>query len=202
LNAKNELRPAVRLDIEFLRFVSAIGIVWFHSGVVGAELGYAGLIVFVMLSVWFSKPDAPACIRKSLEARFQRVIHPWLIWSAIFIFLNFIRGNDFQNVSDLWFMVGGSVHLWYLPFIFFALTALDLIKRLVDKRIIFWTSVIFVGVILVFVPMWRPWSLRLLIPFPQYFHALFALFFGMVLLYAKYINLKLVVVTIGALLAG
>ena len=32
-NIKNKPNPVVRLDIEILRFFSAIGIVWFHSGV-------------------------------------------------------------------------------------------------------------------------------------------------------------------------
>ena len=202
LNIKNKPDPVVRLDIEVLRFFSAIGIVWFHSGVAGAEVGYAGLIVFVVLSIWFSKSDAPASIEKSLANRAKRIIRPWLIWSLIFFLINFVRGKNFQNIGDFWFLVGGAVHLWYLPFIFFALTALDIVKILADKKTIFWFSVISVGVILVSASVWRPWSLQLAIPLPQYFHALFALFFGVMLLYARFINLKLVVVIIAAVVAG
>ena len=40
-----------RQDIELLRILSALAVVAYHSQVAGLEAAYAGLIVFVVLSV-------------------------------------------------------------------------------------------------------------------------------------------------------
>lgn len=40
-------------DIDRLRFVGALGIVWFHVGAPGAAVGHAALLVFMMLLVYF-----------------------------------------------------------------------------------------------------------------------------------------------------
>ncbi|WP_426043717.1 hypothetical protein [Caulobacter sp. DWR3-1-2] len=39
--------------IEWLRVASAAGIVWYHANVTGSYWGYAGLIVFLIMSMMF-----------------------------------------------------------------------------------------------------------------------------------------------------
>ena len=45
----------MRTDVEFLRIIAALGIVWFHSGLdVGRDIAYSGLVVFLIFSSYFA----------------------------------------------------------------------------------------------------------------------------------------------------
>lgn len=114
-------------NIELLRTISAFGIVVFHAGAPGAEIGYAGLIAFTMLTTMF-EADSPHV--RSVGSLAQRLLLPWTFWSVIYIAVRWIAsGRPFHDgmnpIQSLFY--GG--HLWFLPFAFVAITLVGCLKR-------------------------------------------------------------------------
>ncbi|WP_340107308.1 acyltransferase family protein [Pikeienuella sp. HZG-20] len=109
-------RRARNGDIDRLRFVGALGIVWFHIGAPGASVGHAALLMFMMLLVYFSAG-------RPLAERAHRLLMPWLIWSVIYGALKvadaIVSGHPLSSEFDWWMLATGpSLHLWFLPFSF------------------------------------------------------------------------------------
>lgn len=173
-----------RQDIELLRIVSAFGIVWFHSGAKGHELAYAGLTVFLILSTYFARSEGNA--RTLLRRRFERLLIPWLFWFALYGALNLARGAPVLPSGEgtlAALLSGPSIHLWYMPFIFVSLSALDAARRHLPRRAIALASALIALSILASTPLWRPYSLDLGQPWAQYAHASAAIFIGAFLLH-------------------
>lgn len=166
----------MRTDVEFLRLISALGIVWFHSGLdVGKDIAYSGLIVFLVLTSYFSVRSRN---EHSLHSRAARFLIPCVFWSIIFASLNLARGEavfpDHFNVFSK-ILSTPSIHLWYLPFAFICALALDQIKNY-DPKIVSVVATLFFTILLVNAPIWRQWNY--FSPLGQYMHALPAVFIG------------------------
>jgi hypothetical protein len=69
--------------IDLLRCLSAFGVVWFHAGAPAADFALAGLAVFFLLLVLFH-PPGPLSVAPVIKSRADRLLRPWLAWSAIF----------------------------------------------------------------------------------------------------------------------
>jgi hypothetical protein len=166
--------------IEVLRLISAFLIVWYHSELAfGHELAYSGLIVFVFLSAYYS--GASKKISIDFHSKVSRFIWPWLFWSLIYGVGYVATGRPFFKYHHDLFsqvLVGNSIHLWYLPFIFLVLVSLDILKNLFGYMLV--AIVLYFSALFYFIlaESWRPFSLGLPVPFPQYFHALGAVFVG------------------------
>jgi len=105
--------------IELLRYICAVGIVWFHLGGPFAWVGYSALLVFVMLSIFFSMNQTGSAWHKT------RVLKLWLFWSAVYAALKFAQSlyADQPVLSEFhWWMLftGPALPLWFLPFIYVA----------------------------------------------------------------------------------
>lgn len=111
--------------VEWLRFLAAFGIVWFHAqNAPWRDVGYAGLPVFIvvfctLIVIHFNEISFSAFLKK----RSFRLLLPWLFWSGVFIIAKlgqyYISGKqslDFLSPSAL--LIGGNIHLWFLPFAF------------------------------------------------------------------------------------
>jgi fucose 4-O-acetylase-like acetyltransferase len=174
-----------RQDVELLRIISTFLIVWFHTGVVGHEISYSGLVVFLILSMYLSgtnSPDGDFRIRH----RIGRFLVPWAIWFAIYGVKNVLADKpiiqtDHGIVSGI--LSGPSIHLWYMPFTFSCLIVFEIIKKHVPKISIACTSSIFAAIVLACTPAWRVESIRLGYPVEQYAHALSGVFLGAFFLY-------------------
>lgn len=103
--------------IDTLRFLCAIGIVWFHSGAPGNQIAYTALPFFLVL---LAMPS-----RGRLRDRAKRLLRPWLIWSTIFaigeVLRAYLRDQDlFSWFQPTMVLYGTMIHLWFLPFAFIA----------------------------------------------------------------------------------
>lgn len=126
--------------VEVVRFISSLGIVFFHVGAPGARLGYGGLLFFVAIGVAFAsdsrQPKRPAAV---IKARAKRLLVPWIFWSGVYGVAKLVKLHGFQN-SDrtgfAWGMLftGTSDHLWYLPFAFVVTTLFALVGPLGEQR--------------------------------------------------------------------
>ena len=75
--APSGLMPTRNGLLDLAKWVGSIGIVWFHIGLPGADIGYAALPFFVAYLAYFG-------VGRPLADRARRLLVPWVIWSAIF----------------------------------------------------------------------------------------------------------------------
>ena len=179
----------MRSDIELLRIVSAFGIVWFHSGVsFGHEISYGGIIAFVILSAYF----AMISNKTDLLPKVFRLLIPCLVWAIIYAGFKYVRGvdvfpQDLNFISKI--LTTPSIHLWYLPFIFFVVLFINMLKKYLPVNIIGISSVFIAIIIILIAPIWR--ELNFISPFGQWAHAFSAVFIGIFFGAADKINSKL-----------
>ena len=193
--------------IELLRIVGAAAVVWFHSGAVGHEYFYFGLSLFIILSVQFEVGHNWGR-SKSFRHRVWRLLWPWLIWFSLFGLISLLRGRPpifLENGIIAGILWGSQGHLWYLPFIFTVLCGVDALKLAASRAQIFYSSVFLLLLILTAVPIWRPWSLQIGVPFAQYMQASSAVLLGAIIgiyKYIKYGDLGLYIVFFGLVCVG
>jgi hypothetical protein len=170
----------MRFDLELIRIVSAFGIVWFHSGIDSKrDVAYSGLVFFVVLSAYFATTSKK---EHKISERVLKFLVPYFIWSALYALFNLIRGVDIfpENYSIInATLASTSIHLWYLPFIFFCILAIDAAKEHCSKNIMGLFSGIAALVFIATAPEWK--SLSYMPPWGQYAHALPAFLVGIFL---------------------
>ena len=120
--------PADRIaGIDRLRIVAAIGIVWFHTTEAPyRQIGYAGLPMFLLIFYsLIARHDAGITARYFLKRRWNRLLKPWLFWSAVYGLCGLAKAAitmDGQGLRGMFtfrtFFTGTSIHLWYLPYAF------------------------------------------------------------------------------------
>ena len=171
----------MRQDTELLRIISAIGIVWFHLELPGADFGYGGLIFFVVLGAFFSIDTNQGFNANFLMRRASRIMWPWLAWSAFFAAINVFRGYPPFPKGNSWLaavLIGPSVHLWYLPFAMLASIASAFAGQLLTCRSRSVLGLSFTVIGLLLVGTLRAEHEALSYPWAQYIHALPAVFLG------------------------
>ncbi|RQP23694.1 acyltransferase family protein [Piscinibacter terrae] len=175
-----------RQDIELLRVLSAFGIVWFHSRAFGGAVAYSGLIAFLILSITLGgksgRPDVETFTR-----RVERLLVPWAFWFAIYGAWNVWQGQaivPLEHGVAAGIMAGPSIHLWYLPFVFLVLIALDFIKAHIPARALALAAGALALVNLATAPWWRPITLTWHYPLLQWADAAGPVLVGVFLLCA------------------
>lgn len=163
--------------VECFRIVSAFGIVWYHAGLTrGHQLGYAGLVYFLVLVAYYEMKRRVAGPR-GLRRLAERLLIPWLFWFAVSAIVKIVKRQPVLPYLDLpSLLVGPSLHLWYLPFAFFCLVITRLTKPWIAVP-----SLLALGLLLITASTWRGLSVNLEAPFPQYVHALPPVLVGIVL---------------------
>ncbi len=163
-----------RADIEGLRLLSAFGIVWFHAGPSGLGLAYSGLVAFLVLSMALGgrsgAPDAATVQRRAL-----RLLRPWLVWFGIYAAFNVARGLPALPLEHgllAGVLAGPSIHLWYLPFVFGALLAVDVLRAHLALRTLAGAAFVLALAVMASAPWWRPATLGLSYPALQWADAL------------------------------
>ena len=171
-----------RYDVDFFRILSAAGIVWYHSGVSsGHEISYAGLVFFVILSVYFGGYAGNK--RKAFLERVQRLLVPWVFWGGLYAASNIILGKPLllcqsgEAIECL--LVGPSLHLWYLPFMFAVLVTLDHLRKSMHILMFASLGAFLATLMLASFSLWRVYSLSLGAPWAQHLHALAGVFVGL-----------------------
>jgi len=197
VNARSQRRQ----EVEVLRIVSAFGIVWYHTASVGRDFAYVGLIAFLITSMYFATRHAVA--PKSVASRARTLLIPWAIWFLFYGLLNVVRHQDFLPMAHGWgtgILAGTSIHLWYLPFIFFCMVGFDWIRTQVDARVLAVVCVVTAGLLLALSRFWREPSLDLIYPYAQYAHALSGVLIGVFLANCDVLSRRDRVLAVAALL--
>lgn len=181
LQAEQATRHA---GIEALRILGALGIIWYHCGAPGASVAYGGLIIFLLLSMYLAARSAPST-QSALRKRARRLLMPWLIWFLCYGALNLAMRRPLvpmENGVLAGVLGGSSIHLWYMPFIFFCLLAHDYLRAALPEWILAYASVALACLVLLTAGLWRPESMELGAPWAQYAHGaaavLMGIFFG------------------------
>lgn len=193
VNYRSVKTVSVRQDVELLRILSAIGIVFYHAGVGDSQITYSGLIVFLILLLYFGG-SKNRTVLESFKSRSQRLLIPWLVWFLIYSIINIITARPAISESNGKIeavLAGPSIHLWYLPFAFFCLLATDTIGNYINGRWLSLGGAIAAGMILFATPLWRPLSLHFPYPYPQYAHAIASVGIGIFLAQLKSIRADL-----------
>lgn len=170
----------MRSDIQFLRAVSAFGIIWFHSGIsAGKEIAYGGLVFFLIISVFFSVRSKR---QHKPHERILRLLLPFLIWSLVYGVINYaffgvIFRENYSLLSKI--LTSPSIHLWFLPFMFAVLVALDTFQ-VSSRNGSFFLGSGLVSIFLILSSFW--WrNFQTADPFGHYLHAIPAVFVGIFL---------------------
>jgi hypothetical protein len=165
-----------RQDIEELRIFAALGIVWYHSQVQGKNIAYTGLVIFLILAVFLSGDNS-----KPVFLRAKRLLVPWIIWFAFYGFLRLCTHNSLiplENGVIAGILTGPRSHLWFLPFIFLVLIAIDGLKHKVGQPTLGYCGAGLAILTLVSSPIWREVSIRSGYPWAQYAQAAAGVFIG------------------------
>lgn len=102
--------------LDLLRFVGALGIIWFHLRLPGGAFALGALHIFTTFAVYFGL-DRPTAERA------RRLLIPWVIWSLIYGALKladgWVGGQGIKAEFALWMLLTGpAIHLWFLPIAF------------------------------------------------------------------------------------
>lgn len=191
----------MRQDIETLRIISAFGIIWFHAGInPGWAESYAGLMVFIILSVFFTMQGSSS---RSLYQRMERLLIPWAVWFVIYGLLNVITGNPFLESSGnlvMAILAGTKIHLWFLPFIGGVTLALVICKRLLSLSAMAITGVVVACVLICSLGWIKHYEFGR--PFDQYVNALPAVFVGVFYGGFSALNRQMKILCLGLLIAA
>jgi hypothetical protein len=167
--------------IECLRIVAAFGVVWFHSGLDGQLVAYSGLVVFLALSAYFATV-APSTKKHLASDLAIRLFVPWICWFIVYSAVNYFRGLPVLRasngqISDI--LVGPAIHLWYLPFILFAVPTIKFVKRWLSPNLFLFAATVlaYLGLLTTIIS----YSWRLDAPYPQYLFAIAPVATGIVL---------------------
>jgi len=161
-----------RGDIELIRIIGAFGIVWYHSGSIGHEIAYSGLVIFIILSMYLdgiNRTDNFDFLQKV-----RRILVPWLVWFIIYGVINYVTKKpivSIQNGLISGVLSGTQIHLWYMPFIFICLILFRLCRKFIQNNHIAYIGALISTFILLSSPLWREKSLQFGYPFSQYVHA-------------------------------
>lgn len=112
-------KPLRNGSIEVLRYVCAVGIVWFHLGGPVAWIGHSALLVFIILSVYFAMSQAGNSWGRT------KTLKLWAFWSAVYAALKvadaIASGVPIASEFEWWMaFTGPALPLWFLPFIYVA----------------------------------------------------------------------------------
>lgn len=174
-----------RTDIEFLRIFGAFTIVWYHTSVwrnqailQSREIAYAGLPVFLILSLYLScHSNRP----KSVLTKAQRLLVPWSAWFLFYSLVNIAAKRPVLDTSNGYIagiLSGSCIHLWYLPYIFAIHVTIDFTKPYFNRNYIGYASAFLAIIMLASSPCWRVASLAIGPPIAQYTHASIGVLIG------------------------
>jgi len=130
------------VSIDLLRIVAAVGIIWFHTeGAPYRQIGYAALPMFLLLFFALITRQAPACsTRHFLKRRWDRLLKPWLFWSAVYGVARLTHAASTRDLTSLanllspeTLLAGTYIHLWYLPYAFMSGLLIHALNRPISK---------------------------------------------------------------------
>lgn len=213
--ASGPLQIARIANIDRLRVLAAIGIVWFHiEGIPYRNIAYAGLPVFLLIFCsLLTSQGHTGTTTDFLARRWHRLLKPWLFWSAVYGLCRLAKGLATTDVGTLWEMVsvetllaGTSIHLWYLPYAFLCSGIIYGLNRWTSRinHTVAFLAAAAVGMVLLAVHATGIWS-HMVSPLPQWEFGLAAVPLGIAvgrcLMIAHREHRRLVLLTIALMVA-
>lgn len=191
------MKKEINANIERLRVIAALGIVAFHSqtGLIKA-IGYTGLPIFILLTFFFvgkttydKDEETALSLLQYTKDKASRFLNPFVFWVIVYLLLDtikaFLRHQDIVSalVADFHPLYGTSIHLWYLPFIFFALIMTSFFNK---RTVTIYRYKLFIlyalfGLLSAVTGLFLDSHGALQRPIPQYLYGLPAIFFGLTL---------------------
>lgn len=109
----------------FLRVFACVCIVWFHTDPHGFVKGIGGIGLAIFLFFSFMYAGDHRDIGTALKRRSRRLLVPWAGWYLVYATIRFwvARGvpPELHSLTSIWTLLDWpAIHLWYLPFVFFA----------------------------------------------------------------------------------
>ena len=166
-----------RQSIDLARFLACFGIVAAHAYALEDDwVGHLSLGLFLVLTGFLAMQSYQrAGGTYNFRSRAQRVLLPWVFWSAFFRVVD-LKVSDsadkWQLLQDPWTLfVGSAIHLWFLPFLILAMLLVKPVGKFVT------TSERLAGVlavlVMISVPMfWAMHYYALPAPLPQWLYSL------------------------------
>lgn len=166
-----------RQSIDLARFGAAFGVVVAHALVQENDWsGHLALGLFLILTAFLAMQSFYRAGGKyDIVARSQKLVVPWLFWSAAFRVIDWKVSDapgPFQLLSDPWsLLVGSTVHLWFLPFIMLAMALVAPVGSWTTSPVRLRAALL--ALVVVSVPMlWAHKNLALPVPIAQWLFAL------------------------------
>jgi peptidoglycan/LPS O-acetylase OafA/YrhL len=194
-------------NVEVMRLVAAAGIVWFHAHAWGQMISYSALSLFIVFLIVLPLQRPPTgSFGSYISERADRLLRPWLVWSAIFALLKIAQATLQKQpiVAEFdWPMLatGTHTHLWFLPFGFVCSIAAFAIARSTDRTsgLVFSCAVVLAALS---VPA-SAWALdsRLSEPWAQWCYGLPAVLFGLAIHFAGADRLKLGIISLATIVS-
>lgn len=190
-----------RQGIDLARFLAAFGVVVAHAEASPRDwVGHLALAMFAILTAFLAVKSAErAGGSYAYLPRARRLILPWVVWSVFYLAVEMAisDGPDrLHLLRDPWrLLYGGYIHLWFLPFIGFAMVLVGPAVSFVTTPERLWAAaVVLLGVS---APLfWAHEVLHLPEPLPQWAFTLPC--YGLGLLLAKAQGMGRSVVAFGA----
>lgn len=128
-----------------------------HAGVDGSHIAYAGLVAFVILSVYLETRSSPKNIDAPRLA--SRLLIPWIFWFLFYAALNVAAGKQpIDSETGEAILSGPRPHMWYLPFIFMVIVGLRSLRKKVSDDALYFAAVMAFALFIWFCDDWRPWT--------------------------------------------
>ena len=109
----------------YLRLFGAASIVWFHTAPSGPLSSVGGIGLAVLLFISFLYVGEQRGFRVTLKRRVTQLLVPWAGWWLVYAAIGFWREGGvppaLSSTASIWVLLAWpAIHLWYIPFIFFA----------------------------------------------------------------------------------
>lgn len=192
-------------SLDYARFIAAFGIVFFHAGAVGGNIGYAALPFFLIVMIVLAVPSAAHLNFPDYAiGRVRRLLVPWLLWSGVYGSLKWaeiaLTQTSFAaEFTPSMILTGPALHLWFLPFAFVACLLIQPLAREMRSVATLPTILVLVLASAIILSLWQGQALP--VPFAQWVYGLPAVCLGITLVMAGQNWLRIGVV-LGGFTAG
>ena len=110
---------------DVLRIAAVVPVVYYHAGVLAQLPALIGMHALIAAAVIFAARPSRGTASEVVRKRLDRLLLPWLVF-GVWHLLTAVRSG---NYSSYMLLIGGSLHLWFVPFIFVVTAAVALYCR-------------------------------------------------------------------------
>lgn len=141
------------INVERLRILAALGIVCFHSLPFWNQwklIGYSGLPIFLMVfSALIMSHQHHQDLSGFMRKKVSRILLPWGFWSMVYILCKVVKSCVMRQhvvlLPENAYLIGTSLHLWYLPYTFVMSFFIVFIQRVAERFAALPWSLLFAG---------------------------------------------------------